>query len=57
MVQVVKYAFPPSADTLLFVCGVPPFYGLMCGPRNEKELKEGSLLHKLGYTAEMVAKM
>ena len=57
VVQVAKYAFPPSADTLLFVCGVPPFYGLMCGPRNEKELKEGSLLHKLGYTAEMVAKM
>ena len=57
MVQVVQYAFPPSADTLLFVCGVTPFYDLLCGPRNEKELKEGSLLHKLGYTTEMVAKM
>ena len=27
------------------------------GPRTEKEIKEGSVLHQLGYTADMVAKM
>jgi cytochrome-b5 reductase len=32
-------------------------YTILCGPRTEKEVKEGSVLQKLGYTAEMVAKM
>ena len=39
------------------MCGVPAMYETLCGPRGEKELKEGTLLAKLGYTAEMVAKM
>ena len=55
--KVRKYAFPPSEDTLVFVCGVPGMYETLCGPRTDKELKEGSLLQKLGYTKEMVAKM
>ena len=55
--KVQQYAFPPSDDTLVFVCGLPPMYAAMCGPRTEKELAEGSTLQKLGYTKEMVAKM
>lgn len=55
--KVKAYAFPPSEDTLVFVCGVPGLYELLCGPRGDKEVKEGSLLHKLGYSKEMVAKM
>ncbi|KAL1527974.1 hypothetical protein AB1Y20_009345 [Prymnesium parvum] len=55
--KIQKYAFPPSEDTLFFVCGLPPMYNVLCGPRTEKELKEGSVLHKLGYTTPMIAKM
>ena len=55
--KVEKYAYPPAEDTLVFVCGVPFFYDVMCGPRGEKALKEGSALKALGYTDEMVAKM
>ena len=51
-----KYAAPPSADTMVMVCGLPPLYDVFCGPRNEADVKEGSILHELGYTAEMVAK-
>ena len=52
-----RYAFGPSEDTLVFVCGLPSMYDALCGPRNEKELAEGTALKALGYTAEMVAKM
>lgn len=55
--KIAKYAFPPSDDTLLFVCGLPPMYQALCGPRTEKELADGSVLQKLGYTSGMVAKM
>lgn len=46
----------PAADTLVFVCGVPPMYDSLCGPRNEAELADGTVLKKLGYTQEMVFK-
>ena len=55
--KIEKYCSAPSADTMLFVCGLPVMYNILCGPRNEKDLKEGSVLQKLGYSAEMVAKM
>ena len=55
--KIEKYCFPPSEDTLLFVCGLPPMYQILCGPRTEKELAEGTVLHQLGYTTSMVAKM
>ena len=54
--KVEKYGYPPSDDTLVMVCGVPSLYEVFCGPRTEPELKEGSVLHKLGYTTSMVAK-
>ena len=41
---------------MVMVCGLPVMYDVFCGPRGEKELKEGTVLHQLGYTTEMVAK-
>ena len=55
--KISKYCHAPAADTMVFVCGLPPMYAALCGPRTEKELKEGSTLHKLGYTTAMVSKM
>ena len=49
--------FPPAADVLTMVCGVPGLYDVMCGPRTDGEVKEGSVLARLGYTKDMVAKM
>ena len=46
----------PKADTLVFVCGVPPMYEALCGPRGEAELPDGTVLKELGYTKEMVYK-
>jgi len=55
--KIKKYAFAPADDTLIFVCGLPPMYAALCGPRTEKELKEDTVLHKLGYATHMLAKM
>ena len=54
--KIEKYGYPPSDDTLVMVCGLPAMYDVFCGPRTEPELKEGTVLHKLGYTTTMVAK-
>jgi NAD(P)H-flavin reductase len=54
--KVKKYCFPPSADTSVFICGLPVLYTTMCGPRSEKEVAAGTVLSKLGYTSEMVCK-
>eukprot|EP00039_Didymoeca_costata_P013214 m.197155 g.197155 ORF g.197155 m.197155 type:complete len:278 (-) comp15708_c0_seq8:2790-3623(-) len=54
--KIEKLAFPPSADTMVFVCGVPAMYDSLCGPRNEKELPKDSALAELGYTEDMVFK-
>ena len=45
---------PPDADSALFVCGPPPMYDLLCGPRGEEELT--GLLADMGYTAGQVHK-
>lgn len=55
--KVARHAFPPADDTLVFVCGLPAMYDALCGPRGEAGLAEGSVLQRLGYTAEMVSKM
>ena len=52
----VAHAAPPSEDTLVMVCGLPALYDVFCGPRTEDTVKGGTVLHRLGYTAEMVAK-
>lgn len=55
--KVEKYCHPPADDTLVMVCGVPALYEALCGPRQTKELADGSILQQLGYSAHMVAKM
>lgn len=55
--KVIKHAFPPAPDVLTLVCGVPSLYEAMCGPRTEEEVKEGSILARLGYSKDMVGKM
>jgi len=52
-----RYLPKPSEGALVFVCGLPAMYESLCGPRTEKELAPGSVLHSLGFTADMVAKM
>jgi len=52
-----RYLFPPADDTCVMVCGLPIMYDLWCGPRAEPELKEGTVLHRLGYTSKMIAKL
>lgn len=41
-------------DLLIFVCGPPPMYNALCGPRDEKELK--GLLADMGYNQDQVYK-
>ena len=41
-------------DVILFVCGPPPMYNALCGPRDEKELS--GLLAEMGYNNEQVYK-
>lgn len=55
--KIARYAAPPDAGSLVFVCGTPAMYESLCGPRGEKGLAEGSTLQRLGYTTEMVVKM
>jgi len=54
-----QHIAPPSADTLVIVCGPPPFYNLLSGPKTpdyqQGELK--GLLKELGYNEGNVFKM
>eukprot|EP00980_Cylindrotheca_fusiformis_P002245 scaffold517_cov119-Cylindrotheca_fusiformis.AAC.28 len=55
--ELIKSNFPdPSAgdDLMIFVCGPPPLYNALCGPRDEKELT--GALGDMGYKAEQVFK-
>jgi cytochrome-b5 reductase len=49
-----KHLPGPTDDCVIFVCGPPPMYNALCGPRAEKEIK--GLLAELGYSAEQVYK-
>ena len=55
--KVAKYAYAPSRDTQVVVCGLPAMYKALCGPREEAALREGCVLDDLGYSSDMVAKM
>jgi len=55
--RVSKYCYPPAPDVLTFVCGVPGLYDSLCGPRSHPELLSGSVLAKLGYSADSVCKL
>eukprot|EP00931_Biecheleriopsis_adriatica_P026441 TRINITY_DN16097_c0_g1_i1.p1 TRINITY_DN16097_c0_g1~~TRINITY_DN16097_c0_g1_i1.p1 ORF type:complete len:306 (+),score=49.18 TRINITY_DN16097_c0_g1_i1:67-918(+) len=50
-----KHAAPPSADHLVVVCGPPPMYAALCGPREKPEELTG-LLADMGFKAEQVFK-
>ena len=54
--KIVKYLPPASLgeDVVIFVCGPPIMYELLCGPRNEKEVT--GILAELGYSSEQVYK-
>ncbi|KAL7537379.1 hypothetical protein ACHAXR_008752 [Thalassiosira sp. AJA248-18] len=54
--KIVKYLPPASLgdDVIIFVCGPPIMYQLLCGPRNEPEVT--GILGELGYTKEQVFK-
>lgn len=54
--KVKKYAFPATADTNVFICGLPAMYESFCGARGEPGLKEGTIMHNLGYSAEQITK-
>ena len=48
-----RYA-PVTAETLVLVCGPPPMYESLCGPRDDSELS--GILSTLGYAKEQVYK-
>jgi len=45
---------PPAAQNYVMVCGPPPMYNALCGPRDQEELT--GLLKDMGYTAQQVYK-
>jgi cytochrome-b5 reductase len=49
-----QHAAPSAADTLIMVCGPPPMYNALCGPRDQAELT--GTLAEMGYTKEQVFK-
>jgi cytochrome-b5 reductase len=52
-----KYSFAPSKETLCFICGPTALYTALCGPREERALRQGTVLDQLGYTSSMIAKL
>jgi len=52
-----KHGFAPAADTRVLVCGLPGVYDKLCGSRESVEVEHHSVLHKLGYTKDMVIKL
>ncbi len=53
--ELISESFPgPEEDVMIFVCGPPPMYNALCGPRDQKELT--GLLAEMGYNEEQVYK-
>jgi len=50
-----KYIAPPSQDSKIFVCGPPPMYDALCGPRDKPDELSG-VLADMGYAAAQVYK-
>ena len=44
----------PDDDTIVFLCGPPPMYDTLCGPRGEPEV--GGVLANMGYDESHVYK-
>lgn len=55
--ELIQKHFPgPDEDNIIiFVCGPPPMYNALCGPRDEKDSIKG-LLGEMGYKPEQVYK-
>ena len=51
--KLARLAFPPSPGTVLWLCGVDAMYTSLAGSRM-KPLREGTPIHSLGYTEEML---
>jgi cytochrome-b5 reductase len=54
--EVLEKHLPPPEDkeSIIFICGPPPMYNALCGPRDVKELS--GVLHEMGYSADQVFK-
>ena len=53
--EIIETSFPgPDENVLIFVCGPPPMYNALCGPRDKPELT--GLLADMGYKADQVFK-
>jgi cytochrome-b5 reductase len=56
--QRIEEHFLPANTTdgklIIFVCGPPPMYNALCGPREEKEVT--GVLGEVGYSTEQVFK-
>jgi len=59
---VVEYLPPPAETNIIMVCGPPPMYDSICGPKifvpdsPPQQGEVGGLLSELGYAKEMVFK-
>jgi cytochrome-b5 reductase len=53
--EYLEEALPSKDDTLVLVCGPPPMYQALCGPRDEPDTVTG-LLGDLGFKADQVFK-
>ena len=51
---IAAHCAPPSESTAVFVCGPPPMYDALCGPRGEPEI--AGALAELGYASDQVYK-
>mmetsp|Transcript_98172 Transcript_98172/g.184624 ORF Transcript_98172/g.184624 Transcript_98172/m.184624 type:complete len:301 (-) Transcript_98172:121-1023(-) len=51
---VAEHCAPASEDTMVFVCGPPPMYAALCGPRDVKDVT--GLLSDMGYSKDHVFK-
>ena len=47
---------PEDDDVSIFVCGPDPMLDLLCGPRTETELKEGTVLADMGFNDGQIYK-
>ena len=54
--DLIQKNFPPPSDkeSIIFVCGPPPMYEALCGPRLDKEVT--GLLGEMGYSDDQVFK-
>ena len=53
--ELIEKHFPgPEADTNIFVCGPPPMYNALCGPREEEEIS--GVLAEMGYSKDQITK-